>query len=217
MKISELSAVTEVSVPTLKYYLREGLLPPGEALTRTSASYGEEHVERVRLIRALTGVGGLSLMTTKAVLEAISQQGLSRTDVMGAAQRALLGEDFVTGVPPSDEGQRSLRSDEGASKGSRARAWLADMEWQVHPEDPIIDELDRAWEACDAAGLGLDEERMSAYAAASIDIAHVDVGSVPQDPAQAVRQVVLGTVLVDAVLSPLRRLAQQHVAVSEGG
>lgn len=207
MKISELSAATEVSVPTLKYYLREGLLPPGEALTRTSASYGEGHVERVRLIRALTGVGGLSLMTTKAVLEAISQQGLSRTDVMGAAQRALLGEDFVTDVPPAGEMVGS----------SRARAWLADMEWQVHPEDPIIDELDRAWEACDAAGLGLDEERMSAYAAASIDIAHVDVGSVPQDPAQAVRQVVLGTVLVDAVLSPLRRLAQQHVAVSEGG
>lgn len=207
MKISELSAVTEVSVPTLKYYLREGLLPPGEALTRTSAQYGDEHVERVRLIRALTGVGGLTLATTKAVLEAITRQGLTRTDVMGAAQRALLGEEFVTGVPSAGEMVGT----------SRARAWLADMEWQVHPEDPIIDELDRAWEACDAAGLGLDETRMNAYAAAAIDIAHVDVGSVPQDPARAVRQVVLGTVLVDAVLSPLRRLAQQHVAVSEGG
>ena len=35
MKISELSAATDVPVATLKYYLREGLLPPGEALSRT--------------------------------------------------------------------------------------------------------------------------------------------------------------------------------------
>ena len=46
-------------------------------------------------------------------------------------------------------------------------------------------------------------------------IARVDVDSVPADPAGAVRQVVLGTVLVDGVLAPVRRLAQQHLAVSE--
>ena len=78
MKISELSAGTDVPVATLKYYLREGLLQPGEALSRTSASYGDDHVERVRLIRALTGVGGLSLATTRQVLEVIADPGTSR-------------------------------------------------------------------------------------------------------------------------------------------
>lgn len=207
MKISELSAATDVPVATLKYYLREGLLPPGEPLSRTSAAYGDEHVAWVRLVRALTSVGGLSLATTKAVLAEIGATGASRVDLLGAAQRALLGADFVAG--PAAGGV--------VEGGSRARAWLASIGWQVHPEDPVIDELDAAWAACEDADLGLDEERMSAYARAVIDIATVDVGSVPDDPEGAVRQVVLGTVLVDAVLSPLRRLAHQHVAVSEGG
>lgn len=206
MKISELSAETDVPVATLKYYLREGLLPPGVALSRTSASYGDEHVERVRLVRALTGVGGLSLTTTRRVLDAIDEPGTTRADILGAAQRALLGEDHV-----------ALPSERAALEPtSRVRTWLRAMGWQVHPEDPVIDELDRAWEACEATGLGLDEERMSVYARSVLEIARVDVASVPVDPEGAVRQVVLGTVLVDQVLSPLRRLAHQHITVSGG-
>lgn len=207
VKISELAAATDVPVATLKYYLREGLLPPGEALTRTSAAYGPEHVERVRLVRALIGVGGLSVATTRRVLTVIDQPGTGRVDVLGTAQRALLGEEFVGEPPPAD----------APAPESRARRWLADMGWRVHPHDPVIDDLDTAWAACDAAGLGLDEERMAAYAEGVLRIARADVDSVPADPAGAVRQVVLGTVLVDPVLAPLRRLAQQHLAVSEGG
>lgn len=81
----------------------------------------------------------------------------------------------------------------------------------------MIDDLDEAWAACDAAGLGVDETRMSAYAEGVLRVARVDVDAVPQDPAGAVRQVVLGTVLVDRVLALLRRLAQQHLSVSEQG
>lgn len=58
---------------------------------------------------------------------------------------------------------------------------------------------------------------MSAYAEGVLRVARVDVDAVPQDPAGAVRQVVLGTVLVDRVLALLRRLAQQHLSVSEQG
>jgi DNA-binding transcriptional MerR regulator len=32
MKISQLSSASGESIPTLKYYLRQGLLPPGRAL-----------------------------------------------------------------------------------------------------------------------------------------------------------------------------------------
>ena len=56
MRISELAAVTEVPVATLKYYLREGVLPPGEARTRTSADYGHELVERVRALPCSTAI-----------------------------------------------------------------------------------------------------------------------------------------------------------------
>lgn len=205
MKISELAEETGVPVATLKYYLREGVLHPGRALNRTQADYGDDHVERVRLVRALTGVGGLSIAAVRRVLDVISEPGLSRVDVMAAAQRSILGADFVE---IEDEG--------GELAGSPARDFLGGLGWVVHNDDPVLDELDRAWEACDDVGLGLDVARMETYASAMLDVARVDVASVPDDPSAAVRQVVLGTPLVDAVLIPLRRLAQQHVAKGEG-
>lgn len=58
---------------------------------------------------------------------------------------------------------------------------------------------------------------MTAFAESLVEIARVDVASVPTDPEGAVRQVVLGTVLVERVLACLRRLAHQHVELSEGG
>jgi len=48
-----------VSTATIKYYLREGLLRPGEAVGATQASYDEGHVERLRLIRVLREVGDI--------------------------------------------------------------------------------------------------------------------------------------------------------------
>ncbi|GAB97399.1 DNA-binding transcriptional MerR regulator [Kineosphaera limosa] len=205
MRMSGLAEATGVPVATLKYYLREGLLHAGRATSRTQAEYDNSHVERVRLVRALTEVGGLSLATVGRVLAVIEEPNLERTEVLGAAQRSLLGVDRVA-IPPRDVEEPWAQS--------RTHAWLAGRGWLVDPRDPVVEDLDRAWSACDAAGIGLDEARMDAYADAAEQIAVIDVDSVPPEPQAAVRQVVLGTVLVDPVLAALRRLAQQHTAVS---
>ncbi len=70
MRISELSAQTGVTVPTIKYYLREELLPEGERSSATQAAYGEKHVERLRVIRALLDAG-VSIAETRRVLGAL--------------------------------------------------------------------------------------------------------------------------------------------------
>ena len=49
MRIAELSRQSGVPVPTIKYYLREGLLPAGELTSPNQASYGETHLRRLRL------------------------------------------------------------------------------------------------------------------------------------------------------------------------
>lgn len=197
MRLAELSESSGVSVATLKYYLREGLLHPGKAVSRTQSDYDETHLERVRLVRALSEVGGLSLATIGRVLEVITSPGQDWITVLETAQRSLIGG-------------REPRASEG---GSRAAAWLSTRGWHVDPADPFIDDLDRAWAACDSVGLGLDEERMNAYADHVEGVAEIDVASVPADPEGAIRQVILGTVLVDPVLAALRRLAQQHVSM----
>ncbi|QIM20403.1 MerR family transcriptional regulator [Phycicoccus sp. HDW14] len=53
---------------TLKFYLRERVLPPGRATSRTSAEYGEEHVERVRLVRALIEHGGVAVAAVRRIV-----------------------------------------------------------------------------------------------------------------------------------------------------
>ncbi|MFN3601127.1 MAG: MerR family transcriptional regulator [Dietzia sp.] len=208
MRISELAEVTGTTVTTLKFYLRRGLLPPGRAVTRTQAEYGTEHAERVRLVRALSEVGGLDLAAVGRVLEAIEGPGLGRLDVMAAAQHTLSGALESEGGVGDDDADAS-RGDE------RTRAWIASRGWQVDPRDVALDRLAAAWGACEDAGLGLDEARMDAYADAVERIAHIDVASVPPEPSAAVRQVVLGTVLVEPVLTALRLLAQQHTAISQ--
>ena len=72
MRISELAETTGVPVHTLKYYLREGLLMPGEATSRTRAEYGPEHVERVRLVRALVEHGGVGIAGVHSILGALA-------------------------------------------------------------------------------------------------------------------------------------------------
>ena len=66
MKISELSSRTGVSIPSLKFYLREGLLPQGQLSAPNQADYSESHVRRAALIRALRDVAGLSIAKIKA-------------------------------------------------------------------------------------------------------------------------------------------------------
>ena len=72
MRISELAEASGVSIATLKYYLREGLLHPGRTVSRTRADYDETHVDRVRLVRALIEVGGMSLAAVKRVVDVVS-------------------------------------------------------------------------------------------------------------------------------------------------
>ncbi|WP_460476185.1 MerR family transcriptional regulator [Brachybacterium huguangmaarense] len=197
MRISELSAAADVPVATIKFYLREGLLPAGEAVARTRSEYGEIHLERLRLIRALTGVGGLGIAAVRRVLRAIDEPGTDRLDVLATAQDAL---------PPVVD---------RAASAPRAREWVTARGWMLDDDSPLLDELETAWAACGAAGIGVDAARLSSYADAVESIAEVDVRAVPADAVPAVRQVVLGTVLVDPLLAVLRRMAQQDRSVRQ--
>lgn len=199
MKMSQLAEESGESIATVKYYRREGLLHPGEAISTTRAEYDHSHVERLRLIRALTDVAGLDLTQVRGVLAAIGDPAMSKIDLMATAQQALRGP----------------RVEAAAEDVARARAWLDAREWQVDPDEANLLRLARCLRACEDAEVAVGSERLGAYADAMEEVARLDLASVPNDPAGAARQVVLGTALVDPLLIELRRLAQQHVAVSE--
>jgi DNA-binding transcriptional MerR regulator len=66
-RIDDLARRAEVTVDTIRYYQREGLMPPGERSGRLNL-YGPEHLERLERIKELQG-RRFSLAACRALLE----------------------------------------------------------------------------------------------------------------------------------------------------
>ncbi|WP_040337208.1 MerR family transcriptional regulator [Candidatus Blastococcus massiliensis] len=193
MQISELARRADLPVATVKYYLREGLVPQGELTGATRARYDEDHLARLRLVRALTGPGGLSVAAAREVLAAVDAPAGSVHEALGAAHRAL--------PPPSGDAPPDV---------AEARAHLERWGWRVAPDSPALHTLAGALQALRAAGFPASEDLLDRYARAAGEIGRQDVADVPSDSvAEAVRFVVVNTVLLEPVLLALRRLAQE--------
>src|SRR5699024_1526690 len=90
MRMAELARHSGVSEPTIKYYMRQGLLQPGHRTGVNQAEYGDRHLDRLRLIRALTSVAGLPLSEVKEVVDAVDGES-TVIDAMAVTQAALIG------------------------------------------------------------------------------------------------------------------------------
>jgi DNA-binding transcriptional MerR regulator len=198
MRISQLSERVALPVGTVKFYLRTGLLHHGRATSATQAVYDESHVERLRLIRALLEVGGLSHADIQRILEATTPGHDAGDGVLAAHHSA---------ATPSEE-EVDLTA---------ARAVIEDLGWQVADSSPHLPHLARALAAVDAVGLPASRERIRTYADAAVQIARTDLQSITEtDAADRPRIAATGAVLFDQVLSALHRLAFESQATREG-
>ncbi|RJQ88477.1 MerR family transcriptional regulator [Amycolatopsis panacis] len=194
MRMSELSAKTGVAVATIKYYLREGLLPAGRLMSTTQAQYDDAHVQRLRLIRALLGPARLSIAQVRRVLDAIDAPEAGTLARLAQAQHAASVGGDVDDLGP-------------------AEAVLARAGWKFDPESAEVAQLAAALAALAEAGYEIPEENFTAYLDAAAVIAETEIAHIPTGSAEAaIRYSVLGTVLVEPVLLALRRLAQQDAA-----
>lgn len=193
MRISELARRGGVPVATVKYYLREGLVPTGTLTSSTQARYDDEHVARLQLVRALVGPGALTIAQAKDVLRAIDEPAGDLFDALAHAQHAIAG--------PADD-----------VDPSPARELLERTGWAVDPDSPEVAQLARALAAAQDAGFQIPDDVMRAYIEASETIATAEIAGIPQDRGAGIRYAVLGTILAEPVLSALRRLAQQHAS-----
>lgn len=192
MRISELSAQSGVPVATIKYYLREALLPEGVRSSPTQAMYEARHLERLRVIRALIE-SGVSVAETRKVLEALDHPPRSAHDLLGAAHAA---------VTPAGEGDVDVAA---------AEQLVGALGWQPEMCDArALEGVARALRGLDRAGFAVAEDVMSVYLDSMRRIAHAEIAGVPTDsPEAAVRYVVLGSVLIEPLLLALRRVAEQ--------
>ncbi|PRY37936.1 MerR family transcriptional regulator [Umezawaea tangerina] len=201
MRMAELSAESGVPVATIKYYLREGLVPPGELTSPNQAQYQARHLQRLKLVRALLDVGGLSIVDVREVVRAIDEQAATH-ELLGAAQHGLI-----------------VRKEE---VDEESRAWAmghieeiaAQRQWTIGPDDVYVKSL--VGLLCTLRDLGHEQliKIFPQYAECADSIAQVDleaIGGLPT-PELMVESAVVGTVLGDAVFIALRRLAQQHAS-----
>jgi DNA-binding transcriptional MerR regulator len=196
LRISELSRTTGVPVATIKYYLREGLLPAGRSVAATQAEYDESHVQRLRLVRALLVVGGLSVAAARAVIDSLETSPADIGAAVSAAHDAL-----PPAAAPLAEGERP----------ERALAAMELLGWDVDPGSTGMRQLDAALAAVSDVGIPLGPERLRVYARAAEDVATAEVSGMPtESPTNAVQYAIVGTVMYEPVLLALRRVAQQH-------
>ncbi|SFB33881.1 MerR HTH family regulatory protein [Amycolatopsis marina] len=201
MRMAELSGESGVPVATIKYYLREGLLPPGERTSPNQARYTADHVRRLRLVRALIDVGGLSLNQVGDVLDALDEPEPDPHHVLGVAQR---------GITPAKE-QPGEAAQEWAM--DRVRAIAERRGWEFKPDSPSVSVLVSVF--CTFRELGHEDllDRLDGYGELADRIAEIDLAAVLGLPREEmVESAVVGTVLGDAMLVALRRLAQQSAS-----
>lgn len=229
MKISEAARKAGVSTATWKYYIREGLLPEGKRLGTNRTEYAQQHVRRVRLVRALLEVGRLSIGAAREVLDAVD----GHADVGHAFEAAQYALD--AGRPPGS-----------AESRARIERLVAAQDWQTTGRNPGVDTAARALDGFAATGQPVSEHYLDAFAEAASRLARADLDAIaelaaesrsevlpgltdgdlfdsPTEPGtgdrsdSVVELMVVGTVMGDALISGLRRIAQEHESAHAAG
>jgi DNA-binding transcriptional MerR regulator len=203
VRIAELSRVSGVTVPTIKYYLRDGLLPAGELTSRNQAQYDERHVRRLKLIRALVDVAGLSIAGVRDALTAIDATEEHRHKLLGK----VLNRIAIPPALPDD--------DPGLAQGDSEVAELVHrLGWDLERDNPAWRNAAEAIATIRSLGVDRLLDRLTGYAQAMHDVAELDLAMLAevQDREQLIELAVLGSLLGNPLLVALRRLAEEDVS-----
>ncbi|MDX6761606.1 MULTISPECIES: transcriptional regulator [Streptomyces] len=188
---------------------------------------GEEHVHRLRLIRTLIGIRGLSANATKEILHAITTEQDDLQQVFG----------IVLGVPPTTregdaanaggadaqrpEGEPGGRCGvgigpgpgPGPGAGGLGRGAHADRRDGVgrFPGNPAARGLAEVLAALSDLGADIDRRGLLPYARLADSIADLDVRQMrgERDLLAQAERAVLVSILLEPALLALRRLAQE--------
>jgi DNA-binding transcriptional MerR regulator len=201
MRVGELSRRSGVPVPTIKYYLREGLLPAGVLTSPNQAHYDDEHLRRLRLVRALVDVGDLSIAGVREVLVALDTRDDSLHKKLGLVQEAISQPGAVELDPLAIEDVQAFFRRHGEE--------CADV-----TESNVTHMLAAALSAARSVGHDHFRELLDPYLEGLKIIALADVNYIADRGStdDVVEGMVIGTLIGDAVIKAVRRLAHSQVS-----
>lgn len=204
MKMAELSRESGVPVATIKFYLREGLLAPGERTHANQAEYTEQHLKRLHLIRAMVAVAQMPLATMREILAAIDDPSLKAHAVFGIAQQGLM---VKTEPPPEDE------------LPDRLVQLMEQRKWHEAQDNAGWKSAASVLHAFSVLGAEDLTALLDEYAEAAEIIARADIAAIVarNGLASRVEGVLIGTALGDVLFASLRRIAQQQISAEQFG
>jgi DNA-binding transcriptional MerR regulator len=202
MRVAELSRRAGVPVPTIKYYLRENLLPPGEFTSPNQARYDERHVHRLRLIRALVEVGRLPIATIRQVLAEIDKPGQDAHGIVGRTLEAVAGTGEHGGNQDLTEANEQIAE------------LIARHDWQVSRDNPAWRSLAEVITTVRQLGMAHLLTTIDEYADTAERVAAVDVKLVRDrgETDAMVYTAVVGTILGERIWAELRHLAHEDAS-----
>lgn len=207
MRISELAEQSGVTVATIKYYLREGLLPPGSKVGERRAEYGDRHVARLRLLRVLREVGDVPVADLKEIVDAVQDESLTMHQTYGAAFDALAR---TSGAVSAE--MRAL-----AAQVVQQAGWT-----HVRPGSPALDHLAGLLGVVVDLGAMFDMGDAATYlglidALAAYEVSRLDTAEHVEDRDAVVQQMVVGQVVFGQLLLSLRRIGHEHHSALRSG
>lgn len=204
MRISELSREAGVSVASIKFYLREGLLPAGAATAANQAAYGDDHVRRLRLIRALMEVGELSVARVRNVLGAVDDSEAPLHTAFGEVMHGLAE------APSADPPERVLPALQ------EVHAWIRRRGWAIAPEAPAPFVLAGLITTLREFGLPASIGELDAAADAALVIADTEVqfARAMPDRTAAVETMLIGTVGYERAFAEVRRIVLEATSAA---
>jgi len=215
MLLQELSRISGVSVASIKYYRREGLLPPGERLTATRFDYGPRHRDRLDLIQVLREAAGSSIAEIRALCAALDDPDRPIIAALEIAQALALR------VPAE-----SLRDQVPQDEDPRIAPLLAELGWPDVPTVPrtALDALLREMRSME---IPVSPESLLRYARPMARIAAEDLEDIrrpdgapqeqPPSPDVIVMRAVVGSLAFARLLVVLRALGHASLTLSDAG
>ena len=200
MQLKELSGQSGVSAASIKYYLREGLLPAGGTVHATRAQYSARHVERLELIQALRRIVGLNIEQIRGLLK-MADDGAPRLALLAAVQRVVLDLDAAAAgsgdVPtPATDAVVRLRN------------------WPDYPSD-ARNALNVHLELMESLNIPVSGELLDTYSKAMDDVAGLDIAATtaPESVDQLILTAAVGMHMHSQLLLKLLALAQASHAI----
>lgn len=199
MQLKDLSERAGVSAASIKYYLREGLLPAGENIHATRSEYSDRHLSRLRLIQALRKVVDLSIEQIRSLLK-LADGGASRLELLAAVQRTVLGLDAGSGSGDTSTGE--------VDAVVRLRNWPdvpSDARKALNAHVALMQSL----------GIAVPLELLDAYSKAVDDIGSLDISATAasEDVNELILTAAVGMHLHSSLVLKLLALAQASHAI----